>query len=484
MGRHVETIDIPPLDRISEDGEQLLHEKSLTILSDFGIRFDHEDALEILDEAGCDVDHETRLVTFPPDLIEDSIDAAPATFTVRGRGSQPDAVLGGDAPVVSTAAGPPNVLWYDDGRRPSTMADFEKFQKLVQMEDVITTGGYQICVANDYDETIAHVEEQKRILLLTDKLPSGNCYGEDRARIAAEMVGIVHDDPALDDYYLLGNANSVSPRTWDTKMTGGVLEHARMEQPVILAPAVMAGASGPATIAGSMALANAEILAGVTLTQQVTRGTPIVYGLPSSNIDIRYGTFSIGSPESSLFITLAGQMARYYDVPSRAGGGLTDAKTIDDQSGSEAMLQLVMSVFSGIDFISHAAGIMDSYSTASPEKFVLDCDRLRNLLRFTDGFSLDEESFALDLIAETDPADHFLSEQHTLTHSQEEFLIPELAYRDSYDNWQNDGGKDAFERAHDRVQTLLSEYERPPMDADIERDLERYVADKRNELDA
>lgn len=479
MDHTLETVDTPRLDRLPPDGEDLIHEQSLTILSDLGIKFDHEEGRKILAEHGCEVDDDTGLVTFPTDLVEECVAAAPGSFTVRGRGSQPDLTIGEGGPVYTPAAGPPNVLWFDDGRRPSTMEDLEAFLKLVQMEDVIMSAGPGICEPNDYDESIAYIEAQKRALLLTDKMPIGNAYGADRAREAAEMVGIAHGDPDLSDYYLITTANSVSPRTWDTKMTGGLLAHARMAQPVVLAPAVMAAASGPATLAGAMALGNAEILAGVTLAQLVNRGTPVVYGLPSSNVDVRYGSFSIGSPEGALFVSFAGQMSRYYDIPARAGGGLTDAKTVDDQAGSEAMLQLFTARFSGIDYILHGAGIMDSYSTASPEKFVLDCDRIRYLQRFEAGFDMDEESFALDLIAEVEPADHFLNQRHTLEHSRDDFLIPELAYRDSYDNWENDGAKDAFERAHERVTDLLAEYERPPIDEDIEQELDAYVTEKR-----
>jgi trimethylamine--corrinoid protein Co-methyltransferase len=122
---------------------------------------------------------------------------------------------------------------------------------------------------------------------------------------------------------------------------------------------------------------------------------------------------------------------------------------------------------------------MDSYSTASPEKFVLDCDQIRYLQRFDDGFTIDDDTFALDLIEEVGPADHFLNQRHTLEHSRDDFLFPEIAYRDSYDNWEEDGAKDAFERAHERVQDLIDEYERPPVDADIQAELEDYVDAKR-----
>lgn len=473
---------VPWIDRLSSEGVDVMHEKTLHILEEFGIRFDHDEALQVFKNHGCNVDEESQIVSLPPDLVEQSIEHAPSSVLIRGRGSQSDIEFGGDEPIYATAAGAPNILLYDEGRRPSTIDDFENLQKLVQMEEVLTTAGTSICAANDMNEAIADYETQKRELLLTDKIPGGNCYGEERARGAAEMVGIVHDDPDLEEYYLISIANSVSPRTWDEKMTGGVLEHARMEQPVILAPATMAAASGPATLPGSMALANAEILAGLTLAQLVNEGTPVAYGLPSSNIDIRYGSFSIGSPEGALFVSFAGQMARYYDIPSRAGGGLTDSKTVDDQAGSEAMLQLWMSKFSGIDYISHAAGILDSYSTVSPEKLVLDCDRIRYLERFEEGYTLDEESFALDIIEDVEPADHFLNIRHTFDHAEDTFLIPELSFRDSYDNWENKGSKSAYDRAHERVQQLLEDYERPSIDSDIERDLERYVEEKRESI--
>jgi len=483
MDRQLETIDTPLIERLTPESVSLIHEKSLEILADLGVEIDHPEARAILAENGCDVDDESGLVKFPGDLVEECVESAPGSFTVQGRGGQEDVTIGEGDPVYTPAAGPPNVLTYDEGRRPSKMADLEDFLKLVQMEEAVGSSAYGIVEANDYDEEMAYIEAQKRALLMTDKIPIGNSYGADRARVAAEMIGIAHGDPDLEDYCLITTANSVSPRTWDEKMTGGVLEHAKMEQPVVLAPAVMAAASGPATLPGAMALGNAEILAGLTLTQLVNRGTPVLYGLPSSNVDVRYGSFAIGSAEGALFVSFAGQMSRFYDIPARAGGGLTDSKTVDEQSGSEAMLQLLMARYSGIDYILHAAGVLDSYSTASPEKFVLDCDRIRYLQRFEEGYTLDEESFALDLIAEVDPAGHFLNKRHTLEHSRDNFLIPELSYRDSYDNWENQGSKDAFERAHERVEKLLEEYERPPIDDGIEEELEEYVAKKRAEFE-
>jgi len=231
-----------------------------------------------------------------------------------------------------------------------------------------------------------------------------------------------------------------------------------------------------------MALSNAENLAGITLVQSVNPGNPVVYSMSSSNIDVRYGSFAIGSPEGALFVAFAGQMASFYDLPARAGGGLTDAKDIGDQTGTESTLQTLVAMTCGIDLFVHSAGVMDSYGSCSPEKFVLDCERIRYLQRFEDGYTVDEESLALDLIAEVEPGGHFLNQRHTLEHSEEEFFFPDVYARDSYDSWASAGAKSAAECAHERVETLLDRYERPPVNGDIKQDLKRYVAERRAEI--
>jgi trimethylamine--corrinoid protein Co-methyltransferase len=258
-------------------------------------------------------------------------------------------------------------------------------------------------------------------------------------------------------------------------MLGGLVTMAEHGQPVVVSSFVMAAASGPATLAGSVAQANAENLVGITLAQLVNPGTPVVYGVPSSNVDVRYGSLSIGSPESALFISFAGQMGRYDDVPSRAGGSLSDAKSVDYQGGFESMLTLAATQFAGIDFVVHSCGIMESYATMSPEKFVLDCEMIRYLDRFEEGYRIDEEHLGLDLIAETEPAEHFLDAPHTVSHSSDELYRPAVVDKRSHCDWAADGSKSAFEMGRDRVNEQLTAYERPELDADVERDLDDYV---------
>lgn len=456
------TTDITPLALLDPDDLDHLHDTSMGIIEDLGIQVSHERALELLEANGATVDGE--LVTMDRELVEEAVDQAPSSFTLHGRGEDTDVHVGDGEPLRAPGYGPPNIITHDEGRRSSTLDDYEVLVKLAHEAEPINCTGYNVCEPNDVDQSVKHIEMVERSLRLSDQPLMASTYGEDRAEACLELVGIAVDDPELSKPYAAGLINTVPPRSLDTKMVGGLLTYAEAGQATVISSFTMAGASGPATMAGSLAQANAENLLGITIAQLANPGAPVVYGVPSSNIDMRYGSLSIGSPESMLFVSFAGQMGRYYGVPSRAGGGLTDSKTVDYQAGAESGLVQSATALSGIDFVLHAAGILESYSAISPEKFILDCEVLAYLDRFTDGYPLDEDAFALDVIAETEPADHFLNNRHTLEHAGESFYLPELANKQSHSDWAEAGSQTAFEAAAEAVSARLDGYEMPAMD--------------------
>lgn len=467
MTTPTDTQPVPTLDRLDADGIEAIHETSMEIIEEFGIQVNHDRALQILEDHGASVDAE-RIVTADRELIEDAVDDAPSSFTLYGRGPDTDLDIGAGDILRAPGYGPPNIVTHAEGRRNSQLADFEVLLKLAHEEDVINCAGYNLCEPNDVDQSVKHVAMLQRSLTMTDMPIMGSTYGEDRAETCMELLKLATDDPDLDRPYMAGLINTVPPRSLDTRMVGGLVTYAAYGQPTVISSFTMAGASGPATLAGSLAQANAENLLGIALTQFVNPGAPVVYGVPSSNIDIRYGSLSIGSAESALFTSFAGQMGRYYDIPSRGGGSLSDAKTVDYQAGFESMLTMAVTAFSQVDFVLHAAGILESYSAISPEKFVLDCELIRILDRFVEGYPIDEEHFALDVMSSVDPSGHFLAQRHTLEHAEETFYMPDIIDKRSHGDWEEDGSKTAFELGSERVDALLASYEAPDIDPDIE----------------
>ncbi|MFW5895778.1 MAG: trimethylamine methyltransferase family protein [archaeon] len=469
----VRSVSPGPLELLDADGVERIHEASMTILAEQGIQVKHDRACELLADAGATVDDD-RQVFIDEDLVSWALGEAPDAFTMVGHTGERTVTVGDDV-LRAPGYGPPNVVTHADGRRESTLADYERLVKLAHGAEAINCTGYNLCEPTDVDQSVKHLEMVSRSLQLSDQPLMGSTYGEDRAEECLELVRIATGDDDLGRPYIAGLINTVPPRSLDTKMVGGLLTYAEHGQPTVISSFTMAGASGPATLAGSMAQANAENLLGIVLAQAVTPGAPVVYGVPSSNVDMRYGSLSIGSPESAMFVAFAGQMGRYYGVPSRGGGCLSDAKTVDYQAGFESALVAAVTGFADVDLVLHAAGILESYSAISPEKFLLDCELLTYLDRFEAGFALEDDDFALDVIEAVEPADHYLSHRHTLEHAEAAFLIPELADKRSHSDWADDGGRTAFAVAAEAVDARLEAYQGPTIDAATADELERYV---------
>jgi trimethylamine--corrinoid protein Co-methyltransferase len=471
---HTGTTDVPPLERLDGTGLEAIHEASMQIITDLGVQLDHERARDVFRASGAAVGDD-NVVTIPRDVIEESLASAPAEFVLRARNPEKDVTVGGDGPPVRAPGyGPPYVHTVEDGRRRSTLSDYETLTKLAHVEDVINCTGFSVCEPADVDRREKHFAMLRRSLTLSDQPVMATARGGTRARECLEMVGIAVGDRDLREPYVAGLVNTVPPRRIDAEMLAGLMAFAEAGQPLVVSSFTMAGASGPETLPASIAQTNAENLVGLALAQQINPGTPVIYGVPTSNIDTQHGSLSIGSPESALVISVAAQLGRYYGVPTRAGGGLTDAKALDYQSGFESMLVGAVTDMAGVDYVLHAAGILESYETVSPEKFVLDCETLRYLDRFRQGFSIDPDRLQLERIAEVEPAGHFLDTDGP--DAAGEFFRPSVIDKRSYSDWVESGRTSTAERARERVRSQLDAYEEPRLPPDVERDLEAYVA--------
>jgi trimethylamine--corrinoid protein Co-methyltransferase len=263
-------------------------------------------------------------------------------------------------------------------------------------------------------------------------------------------------------------------------MTASLIELARHGQATIVASLIMAGASGPVTLAGVLALQNAEILTGIALSQLVREGVPVVYGSTSSAMDMKTGALSIGAPELSKNVNYTAQMARFYNIPSRSGGGLTDSLYPDAQAGAESALALYTAARNGINVILHACGILGSYISMSFEKFMIDeevCGMVRQMLKPID---ITDESIDIDMIAKVGPGGQYLTNPKTFKLCRTEFFLPDLMARTNYDSWTASGKKKIHQLADDKVSQRLAKYEKPDIDPAIELELTEYVNNRKN----
>jgi trimethylamine--corrinoid protein Co-methyltransferase len=294
------------------------------------------------------------------------------------------------------------------------------------------------------------------------------------AKNTIEMARIIFEGE-LGRPVTMGVINPISPLGYSPDMIDALMVYAQAGQPCTLTTLAMAGSTGPITLAGVLAQQNAELLAGVVLTQLIQPGLPVVYGSTSSNIDMCTSALAIGSPELSLCVSAHTQLARFYGLPSRGGGSLSDSSDTDAQSGFESMFSLLTTVNSGVDFVLHSAGIRGSYMAFSFEKFILDDEMVGMLRRYLCGIEVTPDTLAYEVIANVGHDGHFLGELHTLERCRTEFWTPVVSERDGLTARESNSWGDATIRARKRWKDLLVGHQDPPLDRLIRRQLQSFV---------
>jgi trimethylamine--corrinoid protein Co-methyltransferase len=182
-------------------------------------------------------------------------------------------------------------------------------------------------------------------------------------------------------------------------------------------------------------------------------------------------------------LLVGGQLARYYKLPYRGSGSLTNAKTADAQSAYETMWNLWPAVLAHTNLIMHAVGWLEGGLTASFEKFVIDLENLAMFRHFLEGFAVDEASLALDMIAEVGAGGHHFGTSHTQARYQTAFYQSSLADRQGYDSWVQGGGAETAVRANKVWKEMLQQYQRPPLAIEIEEALAEFVTRREQELE-
>lgn len=452
-----------------------IHDASMNILCDVGVAFNEEESLEIFKKNGCKVDGKT--VFFSENEVRGALESAPQRFTLAARNPAKSVQLGDDDFAFVPGYGAPFIISSDGRKRNATMQDYDNFCKLVQTSKYIDMNGFMMVEPSDIPPQTAHLDMLLSSIVLCDKPFMGSPVSKEGARDAIEMAGLVWGgkDKIKDTPVTVSLINSLSPLQFSEEMAGALIEMARYGQACVLASLAMAGASGPVELAGILAMQNAEILAGLTLAQLVRPGVPIIYGSTSSPMDMRTGGLSIGAPELSMIVSCTAQMARFYHLPSRSGGGLTDANFPDAQAGIESAMALITAVRNGINFILHACGILGAYVAMSYEKFIIDEELCGMLKKLIESIEISDASLDLATIKEVGIGGNYLTQPKTFELCRTAFFLPELMTVQDFDGWQSKGGKRTDERASDLLNKRLANYEKPDIDPAIESELSEYV---------
>ncbi|NQU57435.1 MAG: trimethylamine methyltransferase family protein, partial [Rhodospirillales bacterium] len=305
----------------------------------------------------------------------------------------------------------------------------------------------------------------------------GYCLNRQRIRDAIEMVRIgrgVSAEQLKTEPSIFTTVNANSPRQYDVAMLGGIIEMARMNQPVVVTPFTLAGAMAPVTVAGAIVQQNAEALAGISFLQMVNPGAPALYGGFTSNVDMRTGAPAFGTPEYSKAVLIGGQLARRYAIPYRSSN-VNASNAPDAQAAYESQMSIWPCMLAHCNLVKHALGWLEGGLTASFEKVIIDAEMLQMMAEFMKPVSVNDDEMAMDAMREVEPGGHYFGCAHTMERYENAFYSPILSDWNNFENWRDSGSLDATQRANKIYKKVLEDYQPPAMDAAIEAELDEFV---------
>jgi len=475
--------NIPFFEPFDEESLTIIENNADTVLQEIGLDFrGDEEVLQIWRDAGADVDGER--VRFERGMLRKIItDTAPAEITQHARNSERTVKIGGKNSVLVPAYGPPFIRSLDEGRRYARIEDFRNFVKLAYMSPGLHHSGGTVCEPVDLPVNKRHLEMVYSHMRYSDKPFMGSVTAPERAQDTIDMCKILFGEEFVDQNCVVINLiNANSPMVWDDTMLGALKVYARNNQACVISPFILAGAMSPVTTFGTLTQILAEAMAGIALTQLVRPGAPVVFGTFASSISMQSGAPTFGTPEPSLVLYGAGQLARRLGIPFRSGGGLCGSKIPDAQAAYEAANTLQTAALGGVNFMLHAAGWLEGGLAMGYEKFVMDADQCAMLARLLDGPDSSENGQGMSAIREVGPGKHFLGCAHTQANFENAFYRSPLADNNSFEQWEAEGSRDMVQRANGYWKMKLDQYEAPAIDPGVDEALQEFVQKKKDSM--
>lgn len=472
-----------PMDLLSADQMQDLHDTSIRILKDLGIKVMGANVRALFAAAGAQVD-ENDIVRIDESIVDAALATVPRQFTLTPRNREKRVHLGGDHLVFGLVAGPPNVHDRVNGRRSGNLEDYRNFIRLAHHFNAIHMIGNQVTAPQELPANNRHLDTYLANLTLSDLTFHCTAIGRGRAMDGIRMMAIsrgISLEEMASDPGVITIISVNSPRLLDDAMGDGLIAMAEHGQPVTITPFTLMGAMTPVSLPAALAQQNAEALFGVVLTQLVKPGAPVMYGAFTSNVDMRSGAPAFGTPENTKANVIAGQLARRYSLPYRTSNA-NASNAVDLQAAYETSMGTWGAVMGGANLIYHAAGWLEGGLTASYEKLILDVEILQNMVEFLRPLKWDADELGFDAIRDVPAGGHFFGAPHTMARYERAFYQPMLSDWRGYENWELAGAKEAGDRATALWQQALAEYEEPVMDPARREELEAYVAKRREEI--
>ncbi|MBE9474311.1 MAG: trimethylamine methyltransferase family protein [Chloroflexi bacterium] len=467
----------PMVKMLSDEQVRAMHNATLEILSQTGVEMQDPQGRELLLEAGAW--ESNARIKIPENLVTDAINNAPSRIPMHDRLGNLTMPL--ELGKVFFGSGSDTIFTLDvetGERRRTTAQDVENIARLCDALDnidfVMSMGNPSDVPPDDLyiHEFISMIRGSVKPNIYTAK---NRADMEDIYRIAAAVAG---GEQALSEkpFFML-YAEPISPLLFPEESLQKLIFCAEKGIPAAYPPSTNTGGGGPITLAGALALGNAECLVGLIISQLIRPGTPFLYGMNTAALDMKSAIVAYGSPEWPLGMMAQMDLARYYNLPAWSAGGASDSKVVDTQAGIEMTFSILTNFLARATLV-HDVGYIEYGSTSSMEALVIADEIIREARFLTGGLDINPTTLALDAIARVRPGGGFLADDHTLDNFRTSQWIPWMIDRSRYDSWKASGAKDMNTRANERAREILAEHEVNPLSDGAEAVITEVLAER------
>jgi trimethylamine--corrinoid protein Co-methyltransferase len=456
-------VNQPKITLLPEDLVQRVLEEAFQLMMEPGIKVQSERARDLMKESGIVVDDANEVAHIPRERAWSALTTTPKEFYLYDRDGNKAVHYGGDAVHFDPGSSGVHILDAETlEHRPSQAADLVKIVKLTEMLPQFAAQSTAVICA-DAPKEIGDLYRLFLVLNYSKKPIVTGAFSIPTLQTMIEMLAIFSGgrEGLRTKPQAVFDVCPSPPLIWSDFGAENLIELARAGVPAQMVSMPLAGAAAPVTLLGTVVQHAAECLSGIVIHQLAAPGAPIVWGGAPAIFDMRKGTTPMGAIETAMIDACYTQVGKTLGLPTHAYLGASDAKLVDAQAGMESGMTALTGSLAGINMIS-GAGMLDFLACFSLEKLVVDAEAIAMAQRLLRGVQVQTDTLATEMFEGIRFKGEFLKQKATRQlFSKEQELLSAVIDRDTLRGWTEAGSLDTFERAKERVRSLLADYQRP-----------------------
>lgn len=417
-------------------------------------------------------------VLFPADVVERAIETAPKSFVLHDRDGIPHADLGGDR--VHFVPGSSGLKVLDHRTGEARLANTADFTDYVRIADGLEHIPYLATAFSTNDDIEAQVSDAWRLYLVltnTKRPVVSGAFTEHGVERMVEMMALFRRDRAdlaarpMSIFTITASGNF----RYSEDSCQNLIDCVEAGIAVEIVPVTLMGLIAPVTVVGATVFHTVDVLAGITMTQVVRPGAPVLFGGAPATFHMKIASSPMSAVEALQLDVAYVEVAKSLGLPTQSYMGLSEAKTLDAQAGAETFGSALLAALAGVNSVS-GPGMLDYLLVFSLPKLLLDDEFCGQALRLAREVRVVEDLPTRALVDRLLADQHLIMADHTTAHWPDELYLPSRLYdRDNRENWAKAGALDADRRATAEVDRRLAAYQPPETDPLVVEELGRII---------